>query len=306
MLRRSFVLGLATMSTGCGLLANAFSEDIPTKPDPSTGERGKDEEKAIDEPGQHWLKTEHDDRQRESLLYIPEQDQGKPRPLVLAIHGSGGDASTFFEKHHFQDVCDKQGWIGLFPRTGKEAVNLDEPDDWTYIHKTLGRVLKTENIDKSRVFVVGFSGGCKKVYQIAARSSKHLTAVVVSGGRIGHKQFEEEWSPVNNNSSKLSLLHIHGGKDPKVPLEGGLDEKHDWMGVGMMEGLEIWAKPNGCSKIQPKLLKGMPDRVKVVGSWVTEDGIRVIGAVDPNMGHKWGGWETAVAVHFLKSAPPRV
>jgi len=308
MRRRSFVVGLAAMGAGCGMLGNASeTETEPEQADEGDKKKKKKskepEEEGAKGPGQHWLEAEHDGKTRKSLLYIPESDSDAPKPLLFALHGVKGDANTLFENKNFGDMCAKNGWIGLFPSTGKDHVDRSNALDQEYLASVLEQVIAEENVDSKRVYVVGYSAGAKKAYHLAATHSEQITAIVTHSGRIGHEGDEKLWSPTENGAGKVSVLHIHGKQDPKATIGGGKD-KNGKMAVGVMDGLKLWADNNGCEKGGSERPAGAPDSVKVT-NWVSGSGHKVVGLVDPDLGHSWADYSNKVLAGFLNSVPPK-
>lgn len=240
---------------------------------------------------------------RLSVVYVPKGAEGGKVPLMLGMHGGNGVPENMYAKHDLRELCDEQGWIGLFPYMNLPDDAEDRHGDFNYVDHILRKVAREWKADKSRIYAVGFSGGGKKAYMLAAQSSDLVSAIAVSSCRIGFRGFEEMWSPKLNKAKTVSILHIHGKKDSRIPLEGGMDAERGEVGVGMREGLELWADNNG-----NKLHKGAskpakcPDRVKAY-HWSGKR--KVMGLTDPKLKHGWPSWGNDVIADFLKGAPSR-
>jgi len=255
-------------------------------------------------PGRTEVVFEFEGRDRRSVLYVPDSAQDRA-PLVIAIHGNNGDPSVMSKAHGFDKVCEAEGWIGLYPHCNLPNEADDVQGDFRFLNRLLRDIADDTRADPSRIYAVGFSGGGKKCYSLAARCSDLVSAIAVSGTRIGHRGFEDQFDPDRNQAEKVSILHIHGRKDTRIPLRGGPDPKHDREGIGMRAGLEIWAAHNGCrTDKSARPPNGCPKNIAAHG-WRAPDGYRVMGLSDPSLDHSWPSWANPVVVDFLKGSPRR-
>lgn len=256
------------------------------------------------------LRWSQDGLERESLLYVPPASDA-PRPLLVAIHGNNGSAHVMYGRHALADLVRDQGWFGLFPETDVWLPDDPQPDvgDHRYLSRVLDAALAAHPIDPSRVFVVGFSGGGKKAYLLAAQSSDRIAGIAVCGSRIGHRSGASaaNWDPRTSGALPLSILHIHGRRDARVNPDGGPDDRHPGMtGVGMIEGLELWATHMGATEqVNPKIPEACPSRARA-RLWSTPDGQRVVGVLDPELGHTWPDYMNDAVMRFIRNTPPRV
>ena len=255
-------------------------------------------------PGRTAIEFTLDGHDRRTVLYIPEKTVEKP-PLMIAIHGNGGDPSVMSKANGFDEVCEQEGWIGLYPHCNLPEGADDRQGDFRFLDHLLRESVESLDVDLSRIYAVGFSGGGKKCYSLAARASDLISAIAVSGSRMGHRGFEDQFDPNQTQAEKVSVLHIHGRRDSRIPIQGGQDPKHSREGVSMREGLEMWAAYNGCVADKSfKRLPGCPQNI-VGHHWESSDGYQVVGLADPNLAHTWAKWANPVVVDFLRSSPRR-
>ena len=255
------------------------------------------------------MRVSRDGLERESLLYVPRGVR-EPRPLLVAIHGNNGSANVMYGRHALADLVRDQDWYGLFPETDVWLPDDPNPDvgDHRYLSQALNDVLESRDVDASRVFVVGFSGGGKKAYLLAARSSDRVAGIAVCGSRIGHRSVGESaaWDPTTQHAQPMSILHIHGRRDTRVNPDGGPDSRHPGMtGVGMIEGLELWANHMGAvEEVRARRPEECPDRVRT-RMWSTTSGHKLVGVLDPELGHAWPDYMNRAVMRFIRNAPPR-
>src|SRR5688572_28955683 len=71
---------------------------------------------------------------RRYTVYVPSGQKGAgPLPVVFVAHGSQGNGSTMYRNRGWAAVCERQGWIGVFPDTGALYTDAD-PDMAFFLH----------------------------------------------------------------------------------------------------------------------------------------------------------------------------
>jgi polyhydroxybutyrate depolymerase len=252
------------------------------------------------------LAEQVDGHPREALLFVPA-GLSEPAPLVLVVHGSKGSAETMMTANGWRAALTERGWIGVFPRTGHGAAREHDGDgDTTFLLRLLDRVAAEVPVDTKRVFATGFSGGARSVYLLAAKHGGRLCAIGCSSGVIGMKEDPQGLSdPRANRVPPLSVLHVHGGRDSKVKLEGGPQTAMDGTVRTILpakEAMARWIDLLGAEE-QPDAPLGLgPGRLRA-RRWKAPSGRGVMMVVDPEMGHEWGkDWETALMCRFFEGA----
>ena len=233
--------------------------------------------------------------ERMSFRYMPKEAKG-PVPLVLICHGNGGEAAVMYRQNGLLEVVRRLGWAAIFPNTGRKDV---EQGDESYLSHLVGSATDQFDIDRKRIFGVGFSGGGKSTYRLAARR-KFFKAIAVSGCRVGHRETPELWNPDQCGAGKVSILHIHGKADAAAPWKGGVHENHpDLYGIPFVEGLEIWANHNGCTPVAQPSLENAPPTAELF-QWAGPDGLSVNGVLDPTLKHQWAKYANRLVYDFLQ------
>ncbi len=101
------------------------------------------------------------DTARDPLLYVPTSYQpGVPGPLVLSLHGAGGNAEGGF--YPVQPLADEGGFLVLsVPSRGGtwDAVRSAFGPDVDFIDQALGWTFARYAIDSELVAIAGFSDG---------------------------------------------------------------------------------------------------------------------------------------------------
>lgn len=128
--------------------------------------------------GEYWMTLSTAKGESPIRLYVPPQaKEGKPLPLVVAMHGAGGTENMFFDAYGHGEVvrqCEKRGWLLVAPRanfigSAPIAAIVDE-------------LAKRYPVDAKRVFLVGHSMGAGQAVALAQQSPERWCGVAALGG----------------------------------------------------------------------------------------------------------------------------
>ncbi len=146
-------------------------------------------------------------------ILIPDQYNGaRPAPLLVALHGAGGDESDFFEdypaaplqpeaqRHGFIVVCPK----GRDPQSGyRGAAGQDVLD-------VVAEVRREYRIDAGRIYLMGHSMGAYATWRLAMEHPDLFAALgPISGGGDPHGMAKIRHIP---------QYIVHGANDQTVPV----------------------------------------------------------------------------------------
>jgi polyhydroxybutyrate depolymerase len=111
---------------------------------------------------------------RSFVLYAPENlDAHQPAPLVIAAHGFAMTGDTMYKVTGFAELAEQEGFVAVFPEgasfgkpwnvgtgTSGSVAGLNSPtDDQAFIDAIMDFVDDDQCLDRSHVFVTGFSMG---------------------------------------------------------------------------------------------------------------------------------------------------
>jgi len=222
---------------------------------------------------------------REYRLFVPETPG--PHPVIIALHGGGGaDESMLAPGKRIGSTSRENACVLITPIGDRGDRGQWAPEDARYLLHILDEVSSETPIDAALVHIIGFSGGGRLGYQMAAEHPERIRALATLHSRAGVRGPDGQWvAPYDPNSTGATGVHIFnffGGLDPH---RLGNDD-----GLGQQETLELWETANGATlKVETSLVHA-PDDI-VVWKWVNPDtGISVVGAVEANLGHEWPGW----------------
>jgi polyhydroxybutyrate depolymerase len=185
-------------------------------------------------------------------LHIPKNyDGAQAVPLVLVLHGRGGD-SIGIEKLTAMDAkADAEKFIAVFPDAlGKPTVwyaglsPVGKSDDVGFIRGLLDKLESTLKIDKHLIYCCGFSSGAVMSYRLGAEFSDRFAAIGIAAGTVGVKQPDGSVRKIPPPAQPVPVIAFHGKKDAVIYYNGG-GVHQDCLPVA--ESIAFWVRANACS-----------------------------------------------------------
>jgi polyhydroxybutyrate depolymerase len=202
----------------------------------------------------------HDGRERSYVLRAPPAvERGRPRPLVLVLHGGGGNAANAENMTGFTAKALREGFIVAYPEgTGRLDDKLltwnaghccayamkNSVDDVGFIGALLDKLLREHPVDARRVYVTGMSNGAMMSHRLGRELPGRIAAIAPVVGTL----FGDEVPP----AQAVPALMINGMLDENVPYLGGEPGgrgARSWDGTPASPALyqgTYWARANGC------------------------------------------------------------
>ena len=259
---RSIPASVVTLLLVSSMVSGCVSD--PTKVD--TEEDNPVEEDPDYEPNISEHCIEYDELERCWLLLVPLiLNESAPAPLLVDMHGNGDDMYQQRWTSDFANISMEQGFFVAYPQGHNNAWNhgsslipcsdelrCSEEDDVGFTLQMLDTIMQNHSIDKSRVYVTGWSNGCGMTQRLAVQASE----VFAAAGCMAMYRFAE----VQSDYSPIPFMEVHGLLDeivlyattaPAAPVFG--PEK------GAIQNLESWADLNGCQGSIPEVIVSEED-----------------------------------------------
>lgn len=173
--------------------------------------------------------TDADYNGRDYVLYTP-RPLGTNAPLLIVLHGGGGNANWMTRHLNMNDMADRYGFkVAYLNGTGTGGLLLNnmrtwnagsccgpaqktQSDDKGYIIGFIQMMVQHQKIDPARVYLTGHSNGAMMSYRMACEMRDIVAGIVAISGTVGVDRC---------HAPDLPVLHIHGANDPNVPVQGG-------------------------------------------------------------------------------------
>lgn len=149
---------------------------------------------------------------RDGLLYVPPTYQQKqPAPLVVILHGAGGDAPGGLKL--LQHLADADGLILLAPASRQQTwdvISGEYGPDIALIDAALEKVFSRYAIDTQRIAVGGFSDG----------ASYALSVGITNGNLFNHViAFSPGFMAPTRQQGSPRIFISHGTQDTVLPID---------------------------------------------------------------------------------------
>ncbi len=185
----------------------------------------------------HWLAYQ---------VYVPIDSDNSKAPILVVLHGTGGDARSTQKWLGFDDLADEYGFVVVYPHSpdgqwdaGAGVLELGtgerkRRDDTGYILKIIEEVTVSYSLDREKVFLVGISDGASMAFRLSCKLDGGFAGLVSVAATI------PVYANKNCTTAKpLSALLIHGKQDTVLPWDGieyrgvkvylSLEESVDWL-----------------------------------------------------------------------------
>jgi len=231
----------------------------------------------------------------------PAYDFAEPAPVVISFHGflSNPESQALITGWH--KLAAQEDFLVIYPQGKKFPQRWNagatwgdsDVDDVQFFRDMLDDLSLVAAVDRSRVYINGFSNGGGMTVRIGCEAADLLAAMGTVAGAVVSM---DECNP----SRPVPAMAFHGTADPIVPYEGG--QMRGWLlrrasrfanapkhFVGAEDWVATWAGGNGCD-LTPEIIpqQGDASGVRYVGC--DDDAAVVFFAIDRG-GHAWpGGW----------------
>lgn len=196
--------------------------------------------------------------ERDFIAHLPPVITANQKlPLIIVLHGGGGNANNAAQMTGMSDAADSTGFIVVYPNgTGRLGDILltwnsgnccgyaldNKVDDVGFISALIEKLLTMYPIDPKRVYATGISNGGMMSYRLACELSDKIAAIApVSGAQ------NIECKP----SQSVSVIAFHGTADQHVLYDGGAPktqlDTHPRIDQSVGFAMSFWAQRDGCA-----------------------------------------------------------
>lgn len=203
----------------------------------------------------------HDGVKRSYVIHAPDESaQNKGRvPLVLVLHGGGGNAANAERMTGFSEKADSEGFIVVYPEGTSRFRDrlltwnaghccgyamLNRVDDTGFIRTLIDTLIKDYPVDPQRVYVAGMSNGGMMAHRLGRELPDRIAAIAPVVATV----FGDEKMP----QQAVSAIMFNGMQDTSVPHAGGSPGGRfagAWDGTPAKPALDqvtFWSGANGC------------------------------------------------------------
>ena len=180
-------------------------------------------------PGTYRYHFTHGGLRREYIVHVPKNRSAGPAPILMALHGGGGDMDFQAKSYGLIEKSEAAGFIAVFPsgysrfpggilatwNAGKCCGQARDKgiDDVGFLKAVIGRAASQANGDLNRVFVTGMSNGAMMAYRLACEAPEMIRGIAPVAGTDN--------TSVCNPAKPVPVIHFHARDDTHVLFTGG-------------------------------------------------------------------------------------
>jgi predicted peptidase len=181
---------------------------------------------------------------RSYWIYVPSGYNGSdPIPLVVMLHGAGGNGRGADEMSSWSTIAESEGFIAVFPDGGVWNIydwNGTGRNDVGFLLAVINKVQEDYVIDASRIYMTGHSMGAGMTITFALEHADILAAIAPASGPwlVSNRSFNidqhsipqlnipipvyiwrggnEEWPSANENRLQIQYW-VKLDKDNEIP-----------------------------------------------------------------------------------------
>jgi polyhydroxybutyrate depolymerase len=182
-------------------------------------------------PGDYRFSFVHDGITRDYLVHVPKSYRGARTPVLVALHGGGGDADFQADDSKYKLISKSEaaGFIAVFPNGYSRfpggmlatwnagaccgAAQKNNVDDVGFIREVIHRLERQAKIDPQRIFATGMSNGAMMSWRLGCEAPEIRAIAPVEG---------TDNTPACRPPHPVPVIEFHAADDPNVPFNGGV------------------------------------------------------------------------------------
>ena len=149
---------------------------------------------------------------RDGLIYVPPGYQAdRPVPLVLSLHGAGGNANQGLRL--LQQHADRSGFILLAVESRRSTWDMllgGYGPDVEFINRALTRTFSRYAVDPARVAIAGFSDGASYALSLGITNGDLFNRIIA---------FSPGFMAPAEQRGKPLIFISHGKRDKVLPID---------------------------------------------------------------------------------------
>ena len=216
---------------------------------------------------------EYNGQSRSYILHLPPSYNGVDgMPLVVVLHGGGGNARNIEEVTGFSTKADEEGFIVVYPDGSGRLDRFlltwnggfccgyaleNNIDDVGFIRALIEYLEKNYTINRDMIYITGASNGGIMSYRLGAELSDLVAAIGPVIASIGGKATEDSslWV-IPEPTYPVSVIAFNGMIDGRIPYDGGQPTINDTRGafsyLSVNESITFWLNYNNCSTVSSR------------------------------------------------------
>ena len=191
-------------------------------------------------------------RSRTYVLHVPSGlSVGMALPVVIDLHGAGGNGKQQQGMSGFNSLADKEKFLAIFPDGVDGYWNVDDTccgtagkqkiDDVGFLKAIISGLSSQTCIDAKRIYVSGFSNGGGLAHRIGCDAADVIAAIAPTATDLRTQPCK--------SARPISMMEVKGMADSLEPYDGGVvgPEGGQYTDVGAKASQKLWADIDKCT-----------------------------------------------------------
>ena len=191
-------------------------------------------------------------RSRSYILHAPSGlTAGTALPVVIDLHGAGGNGKQQQGMSGFSSLADKEKFLAIFPDGVDGYWNVDDTccgtagkekiDDVGFLKAIITKLSAETCIDAERIYVSGFSNGGGLAHRMGCDAADVIAAIAPAATDLRTQPC--------NAARAISMMEVRGMADSLEPYEGGVvgPAGGQYTDVGAKASQKLWADIDKCT-----------------------------------------------------------
>jgi polyhydroxybutyrate depolymerase len=196
------------------------------------------------------------DAERSWLLHVPAKKSAGKWPLVVLLHGGGGNGRQAARSYGMNEVADRNGFLVAYPNGSGRRENIlltwnsgnccgyamhRDIDDVAFIRAMIERIDRDFGIDRTRVYATGMSNGGMMAHRLGCQAADLFAAIAPVAGALNIRC---------KPADRVAVMIVHGTADEHVPYDGGTGAKalEPRVDEPVSHAVDVWRTANGCAR----------------------------------------------------------
>lgn len=213
-----------------------------------------------------WKKVQVEGNERHFLVDRPASFADTDHSVLVILHGFSSNPFDARAEMGFDQLENRDDFLFVFPEgTGPSATELSwnagfccryamqhGVDDVAFLDRVVDKLATETRVDRRRIYVTGFSNGALLAYRWGAARAQTVAGIAAVAGAIGGKAgFFEPEVRIAEPQQPVSVLIVHGEKDPFFPYGGGvslalMSRLPGRASASVADTISFWRRSDGC------------------------------------------------------------
>jgi polyhydroxybutyrate depolymerase len=252
---------------------------------------------------------------RRYRIHLPLSRQSRDKiPLVVILHGYGDNPRLVEWYSGFSRKADRENFAVIYPYGTASKVDTglswnaglccasaltNRIDDATFVNQVVKEVIEKYNLDRTRVYMGGFSNGAMMAGILVNEFPNTFAAAgIVSGSTGGQSPGSQGYFRLKSPAEPMPVILFHGDKDVAVPYGGGVNRYYKIPALASFDSfpdsVNYWLKGNQCrNQEKQKLSTGV--EILTGSNCMGDTEVRAYSI--PDRGHVWFGSLVETAIY---------